>query len=634
MTDDNDQDSDYIPDSMSEEEDIDDVDESNLSEIVEYQGSDNNLSEIDHVHSNLVENQKETQQEAGTSNNLGMFVAVSKKKEDGTRKWDKRHECVYCGKVYPGKLPRHLQAMHKTELAVQIALSYEKGSKNRKRVWKDITNQGDFAHNIRVYEKGEGEILPCKRPRIATEGTQYVQCKECKGTYLRSSLWRHVKAAHPKKKGESHVKSSHQVDSASLLPVSSGASQEFKEKVLYKMTNDAISIVVRMDKDIVTFGQKQFTKHARNPHQFNYIKQKMRELGRFLVEARAVDCSIQTLRDCIDAQKFSVCITAVKNLCGYDETSMLFETPSLANKIGHSLHKVARRVRLIAMGTGEKDLEDKADRFIEMYKEDWKIDVSHAALETAEIKKYNKPAQIPLAEDLKALSNYLKGQANNIMGMCEITQVRWRELCEITLAQTVLFNKRRAGEAERLQVKQYLDGLQHGKTLHSEILESLSPLERKLAEMINRVEIRGKRGRRVAILLQENIKKQIDVLLQHRSCGNIDSENIYMFARPGDSETPIRATDVLRKYATICGAKQPETLTSTGFRKHVATVSQMLNLKDNELDVVASFLGHDIRVHREFYRLPSDTIQVLLKIFLPFDNYVDAHYLATQNNLF
>lgn len=45
-------------------------------------------------------------------------------------------------------------------------------------------------------------------------------------------------------------------------------------------------------------------------------------------------------------------------------------------------------------------------------------------------------------------------------------------------------------------------------------------------------------------------------------------------------------------------------------RKHVATISQILNLKDNELDQLADFLGHDIRVHRDFYRLPEATTQV------------------------
>lgn len=85
-----------------------------------------------------------------------------------------------------------------------------------------------------------------------------------------------------------------------------------------------------------------------------------------------------------------------------------------------------------------------------------------------------------------------------------------------------------------------------------------------------------------------------------------------MFARPGEAATPLRAHVVLRDFANTCGAKQPDTLTSTGFRKYVATMSQMLNLKDNELDVLATFLGHDIRTHREFYRLPEDTIQVSL----------------------
>jgi len=33
-------------------------------------------------------------------------------------------------------------------------------------------------------------------------------------------------------------------------------------------------------------------------------------------------------------------------------------------------------------------------------------------------------------------------------------------------------------------------------------------------------------------------------------------------------------------------------------------------LKNNELDQVADFLGHDIRVHRDFYRLPVPTTQL------------------------
>ena len=42
-------------------------------------------------------------------------------------------------------------------------------------------------------------------------------------------------------------------------------------------------------------------------------------------------------------------------------------------------------------------------------------------------------------------------------------------------------------------------------------------------------------------------------------------------------------------------------------------MSQLFNLKDNELDILASFLGHNIQVHRDFYRLLKNTI-ILAKI--------------------
>ena len=36
----------------------------------------------------------------------------------------------------------------------------------------------------------------------------------------------------------------------------------------------------------------------------------------------------------------------------------------------------------------------------------------------------------------------------------------------------------------------------------------------------------------------------------------------------------------------------------------------MLNMKENELDQLAGFLGHDIQIHREFYRLPESTLEL------------------------
>lgn len=37
---------------------------------------------------------------------------------------------------------------------------------------------------------------------------------------------------------------------------------------------------------------------------------------------------------------------------------------------------------------------------------------------------------------------------------------------------------------------------------------------------------------------------------------------------------------------------------------------QLLSLKENSQDILATFQGHDIRVHREFYRLPESALQL------------------------
>ena len=42
----------------------------------------------------------------------------------------------------------------------------------------------------------------------------------------------------------------------------------------------------------------------------------------------------------------------------------------------------------------------------------------------------------------------------------------------------------------------------------------------------------------------------------------------------------------------------------------MATLSNVLNLKETDLDQLARYLGHNIDVHREFYRLDMETLQV------------------------
>ena len=50
----------------------------------------------------------------------------------------------------------------------------------------------------------------------------------------------------------------------------------------------------------------------------------------------------------------------------------------------------------------------------------------------------------------------------------------------------------------------------------------------------------------------------------------------------------------------------------------MATTAQVLGLKEHKMDMLANFLGHDIIIHTEFYRMPLDVLQIarVSKVFL------------------
>ena len=115
--------------------------------------------------------------------------------------------------------------------------------------------------------------------------------------------------------------------------------------------------------------------------------------------------------------------------------------------------------------------------------------------------------------------------------------------------------------------------------------------------------------------------KLIETLMTHRIQAGVLSTNCYVFAY-SHSENFLRGCDALRSAALKCGASNPSSLQATNLRKHVATLCQILNLKDHELDMLENYMGHDVRVHKQYYRLPDDVLQTskLAKVFLLMDS--------------
>lgn len=157
----------------------------------------------------------------------------------------------------------------------------------------------------------------------------------------------------------------------------------------------------------------------------------------------------------------------------------------------------------------------------------------------------------------------------------------WAQLAKIILAQVILFNRRRAGEVSKIPLSAYV--CQNPSDPQEDVNEALTDLENKLCQHFSRIEKRGKRGRKVPVLLTPGMQQGLDLLVGRRQECGVPRENVYLFARPS-ALTCYHGSDCLRHFAKVCGAKSPESLTSTKLRKQTGTLSQVLNLSNTELD--------------------------------------------------
>ncbi|XP_028415615.1 uncharacterized protein LOC114538973 [Dendronephthya gigantea] len=174
-----------------------------------------------------------------------------------------------------------------------------------------------------------------------------------------------------------------------------------------------------------------------------------------------------------------------------------------------------------------------------------------------------------------------------------------------------MFNKRRGGEASRMKLDAFQGRPLWGNIHNEEIVSALSATERELCKRFDMVEILGKRNRKVPVLLTPDVKAAILVLNRTREDGNVNEENPYVFAvNDGSSKQFLRGNDVIRHACKMVDLKNPDVITSTNLRKYVATVSQLVDMDQNELGWLATHLGHDVHIHKEFYRMQESTLEM------------------------
>lgn len=131
-------------------------------------------------------------------------------------------------------------------------------------------------------------------------------------------------------------------------------------------------------------------------------------------------------------------------------------------------------------------------------------------------KTFNRPQLLPLTEDLKDLQIFLRQEVNRCRAaMLNRTDTdAYKQLTQVALCQTILFNRRRGGETERTTLAQYQTGTaQSNVPTSAEVFSALSAVEQQLCSTMFRIEIIGKGDRKVPVLFYAELKATIDYLV-------------------------------------------------------------------------------------------------------------------------
>lgn len=524
----------------------------------------------------------------------------------GEKTSTKKNFCYYC-KSLQSKLARHLEKKHKDEEKVKGFLRLPKGSLIRKKKICEIQRVGNSLHNSDP-NLNTGILITCRRMQSKSVNTpaDYLTCTICRGYFSKRTL-----RIHYKKCNLDHRKGVREITVPSrrkLGYIHHRASEVLRRVVFPVMKEDDIKQCIRYDELIVLAGNKFCDKYT-HTHQHDLVRSNLRLLGRFKQVVINKNKQLQEFSSVFQPQFYDTAVEAVRICAGFNPTRQLFDHPSVATTLGTLLKKCANIWKSECIKKLDTVGKDAAQEFLDLYNVDYPTTINRKVMEDQIKQKRSKKVILPLKSDIQKLYSFLKTAADLAMRILlkNFEFSSWKSLSESCLLMVQIFNRRRAGEIERLLMTDY-ENKESIDSVNSDLFSHLSKQSQEYAKKYVRLTIRGKLGRTVPVLLDTNMVSWIDTILRYRSEAGLSKENEYVFGIPHSNNLAkkyLRACPLMRKFSKECEAVMPTTLRGTNLRKHIATYTAMLNIEENQVSQLADFMGHNKQIHKDIYRVPG-----------------------------
>ncbi|XP_066596494.1 uncharacterized protein [Prorops nasuta] len=516
----------------------------------------------------------------------------------------KKNCCLYC-KQLQSKIARHLEMKHSDEADVKKFSLLPKGCRERKLIIDTIRRKGNFLHNT-DYNLNKGELIVCRRPneKRKKNATDYLACSNCKGFFSKLTIRHHFDHCVAKKKRK-QSRSVMILGRAITARIHEAASDILKRVVFPVMREDQYTRLIRYDKLIILYANKLCIKY-RPQHQHDLIRARLRLLARFLTVLKEDNKEITDFASLYNPKYYDNCISAINTLGKLDSENNVYKVPSVPFNMGTYLKQIGSLYIAECIKNGDGKCKETVEDFLKLLLDDYSVSVNKTVEETRAQNKRHKKIVLPSMNDIAKLHNHLRNIRVKALKYLQekFSYSCWISLGEATLISLQIFNRRRAGEIERVLIQDYNNYNTIDENTDG-MYNKLTPEGKEKAKSYTRFEIRGKKNRIVSVLLHKQLHECVKMLLKYRSIAGVHEKNPFLFGIPGYVRKRfkhLKACNLLRKFANECHAEIPYSLRGTELRKHVATKCVELELNENEVMDVAKFLGHEDKIHRQHYR--------------------------------
>lgn len=475
-------------------------------------------------------------------------------------------------------------------------------SKNPERKMKidKLRKKGDYNFN---QETGDSENIVLRRG--ITDNKDYRPCPSCLGYFRKDNLRHHRKRCSPKK-GDRAL----QGNSIKLTNyIHSRASNMLRNEVASHMFKDEISKHFLFDEIIIVYGNFLCIKYTES-HLKTHIRAQLRLLGRFMQQCKLIDPKIKCCKDLMHPACIDTIRMAIDAVAEFTPESGVYKHPTNARTLSTEFKKILE----VVLSESDKNLDEQLRKLTKALTRRYNLELAPylnrvCKLSENRYKRLKPINNLPENKQIEEYLNYLANKSNDLLNKLKTGYNfnNWNKLCECLLVALAVFNRKRPGETQRIELEDFYKK----ECVSKQDMINLSEEEKIQADKYIRVTFRGKLGNNTALLIdKQRFLPSLEIIIKYRLRAGVHPDNPFLFGLPSKDKHLTYCTYRCHRQFLEESGMHSSALTFTNLRKHFATQVAKEGTSHQEELRVSNYMSHKYSLHKTVYDQSTPLVDI------------------------